>query len=247
MCFAMGNAIRLLKAKVNKFDIDTPEDEAKQVLLDTMRNWVDEKIVAAGRLISQKATKLISDGDVILVYGRHKLVQSSLLRAALEDKKKFEVLVFENPWDQRGQRLAKELTEAGIPVTYYPRLGGLSEVVRRASLVLVGGESFFANGAMYAASGTNEIVCCANDAGKGVVALCETINFDRERVATDGLTYNEIDPNGNSPQSFRFLFDVTREYLISGVLTEHQGETAVAPSEATLSILSQQEKIITQI
>ncbi len=33
MSFSMGNAIRLIKAKVNKFDIDTPEDDAKEAML----------------------------------------------------------------------------------------------------------------------------------------------------------------------------------------------------------------------
>jgi translation initiation factor eIF-2B subunit delta len=240
MCFSMGNAIRLLKAKVNNFDIDTPEEEAKDVLLDTIENFLAERVTLAELLISRNAAKVITNGDVILTYGRHKLVEMTLVEAH-RNGKKFEILVLDDPYDRTGQQLAKALRKEGILVTYFPHLGGLSLAMERASVVLLGAEAFFANGSMYAPSGTNEIAIYGSDAAIPVIALCETINFDRERIATDALTYNEIDPDRSSSESFRLLFDVTREEHITGIVTENEGETSVAPGEAILSILNRQD------
>lgn len=243
MCYAMGNAIRLLKAKVNSFDIDTPEDEAKGELLDLIEEFLSEKVTLAELLISRNAAKVIASrrADVVLTYGRHRLVEKTLLYAR-KSGRQFEVLILDDPYDQSGQHMAKSLVREGIPTSYLPSLGGqLTEAVTRASLVLLGAEAFFANGAMYAPSGTNGIALSAKKLGKPVVALCETIGFDGERVAVDALTYNEIDPDNIDSEGFRLMFDVTREDLITGVITENQSETDVLPSEAILSILARQD------
>lgn len=236
----MGNAIRIIKARVNKFDIDTPEDEAKEELLDVIESFLSEKVTLAELLISRNAAKMVATGDVILTYRHGKLVEKTLLQAH-QDGKDFEVVILDDPYDPSGQTLAKIFTSRGMRVSYYPHLGGLRQAVQRATIVMLGAEAFFANGTMYAACGSNDIALASKDAGRPTVVLCETINFDRERVAVDALTYNEIDPDRNSSECVRLLFDVTRAEDITGVITEHEGETAISPSEAILAILSRQD------
>ncbi|KAK0635421.1 hypothetical protein B0T17DRAFT_586938 [Bombardia bombarda] len=215
MCFAMGNAIRLLKTQVNKFDIDTPEDEAKEGLLETIDLFIRERISLAEFVIARNAARLINDGDVVLTYGRHRLVEKTFLRAK-ENGKTFGVSIIDDPYDNGGQALAKTLHAAGIRVFYSPNLGGLRANVERASNVLLGAEAIFANGSLQAPAGTADVAMVATNVNKKVVALCETINFDRERVAVDSLTYNEIDPGRNTAESFRLMFDNTRDRYISG-------------------------------
>jgi translation initiation factor eIF-2B subunit delta len=240
MCFSMGNAIRLLKAKVNKFDIDTPEEEAKEAMLEAIDNFINERITLAEFIIARNAADMIADGDVILTYRHHRLVERALLQA-WQDGKKFEVSVVDDPFDTTGQMLAKTLSKEGIRVYYSPHMGGAQAIVRRATKVLVGAEAIFGNGALQGPAGTCDICLTAGDAGIPVIALCETINFDRDRVATDSLTYNEIDPERCGENGFRLLFDTTREKYLNVVITEYESETGNSPAQSILAILRKQE------
>ncbi|KAK1760712.1 translation initiation factor eif-2b-like protein [Echria macrotheca] len=240
MCFSMGNAIRLLKAKVNSFDIDTPEDEAKEGLLEMIDLFMNERITLAEFVISKNAAKQIYDGDIVLTYGRHRLVEKTFLKAK-ENGVDFAVSIIDDPYDRGGQELSKSLKEAGIPVYYSPNLGGLRHNVRRATNILLGAEAVFANGSVHAAAGTADVAVAATNTGKKVTALCETINFDRERVSVDALTYNEIDPEQHSSDGFRLLFDTTRDQYIAGVITEFESGTGNSPAQAILALLRKQE------
>jgi translation initiation factor eIF-2B subunit delta len=236
----MGNAIRLLKAKVNKFDIDTPEDEAKEGLLETIETFISEKITLAELIIARNAADMITNEDVVLTYGRHRLVEKTLLRAC-KDGKKFTVTIVDDPFDQTGQALAKVLRREGVQVFYSPNLAGLRVQVRRATKVFLGAEAMFGNGAIYGAAGTSDVAMAAADANVSVIALCETINFDRDRLATDSTTYNEIDPDRCSRESFRLLFDTTPAHHVDVVVTEYESGTGNAPAQAILSLLRKQE------
>ncbi|KAL1871044.1 hypothetical protein VTK73DRAFT_2279 [Phialemonium thermophilum] len=240
MCFSMGNAIRLLKAKVNKFDIDTPEDEAKEGLLEFIDNFINERITLAELVIARNAAAMVGADDTILTYGRHRLVEKALLQA-WKDGQRFDVVVLDDPFDKTGQDLAKVLRRQGIRVVYAPSLGGLRLQAKQATKVLLGAEAIFANGSLYGAAGTCDVAMAAADVGTPVIALCETINFDRDRVTTDALTYNEIDPERNSAENFRLLFDTTRDKYLDVVVTEYESETGNSPAQAVLAILRKQE------
>ncbi|KAK4042928.1 hypothetical protein C8A01DRAFT_44144 [Parachaetomium inaequale] len=240
MCFAMGNAIRLLKGKVNKFDIDTAEDEAKEGLLEWIDFLINERITLAEYAIAQNAAQSINEGDTILTYGHHRLVEKTFLEAK-RDGKSFDVTVIDDPFERNGQELAKTLRQAGIPVLYSPNLGGLRPKVAAASNAFLGGEAIFANGSLHAPSGTADVAMAAMNAGVKVIVLCETINFDRDRVSVDSLTYNEIDPERNTADCFRLLFDNTHDKYITGVITEFESGGGNSPAQAILALLRKQE------
>lgn len=240
MSFSMGNAIRFLKSQVNKFDIDTPEDEAKESLLEFIDIFINERITLAEVVISKNAAELIDEDGVVLTYGRHRLVEKTILRAKANGKS-FAVSVIDDPYDQGGKELAKTLQQAGIRVFYSPNLGGVRAHLERASNVLLGTEAIFANGSLHAPAGTADVAMAASAANVKVVALCETINFDRERVSVDSLTYNEIDPERCSAESFRLMFDNTHSKYIAGVITEFESGTDFAPAQAILTLLRKRE------
>lgn len=240
MCFAMGNAIRLLKANINNIDINDPEDEAKEGLLEWIDTVINERIKLAEFVIARNAAQLINDGATILTYGRHRLVEKTFLKAK-ESGKSFNITIIDDPFEGGGQDLAKILREAGIPVLYSPNLGGLRPKVAAASNVFLGGEAIFANGSLNAASGTADVAMTAQNAGVKVIVLCETINFDRERVSVDALTYNEIDPERNTAESFRLLYDNTQDRYIAGVVTEFESGGGNSPAQAILALLRKQE------
>lgn len=220
MCFSMGNAVRWLKLQISKIDIDLPDLEAKKILCEAIDNFIRERITVADYVIADMASNMIEDGQIILTYAHHHLVQRTLLQAKSKDSgKNFSVVLVDDPYERVGLEHAKSLSAVGIPVTYVTDFGALQTTLRDVSTVFVAAEAMFSNGAMYARAGTCDIAMAARDLGVEVVALCETINLT-ERVSIDSLTYNEIDPERLSDEGFRLLFDTTRDRYISTVVTE---------------------------
>jgi translation initiation factor eIF-2B subunit delta len=225
----MGNAIRWLKLQVSQIDPDVPDFEAKKQLCASIDSFIQERINFADVVITQRAANYIEHNDVVLVYGRNTLVERTLLHAHLVAGKKFEVIVIDDPYEQQGQVLAKTLTAEGLKVSYSGDFGGLRFQVNRANRVFLGAEAMFSNGALYGRSGTSDLAIAARDLGKEVYALCETINIT-DRVSTDSLTYNEIDPERSSSSSFRLLYDTTLSHYLSTVVTELSSVQATSVS-----------------
>lgn len=219
MCFAMGNAIRWLKLQVSKIDPDVAEHDAKKELCDNIDNFIQERINIANLVITQKGALRIEEGAKVLTFGRNSSVERAIIHAYTRIGTKFSVIVIDEPYDRKGQILAKTLAAEGIPVTYCGDFGGLRNLVQEATTVLLGAEAMFNNGSMYAPCGTCDVSILANKLNKQIFILCETINIT-ERVATDSLTYNEIDPERSSATSFRLLYDTTPDRYLSLIITE---------------------------
>ncbi|KAK5993481.1 putative translation initiation factor eIF-2B subunit delta [Cladobotryum mycophilum] len=218
MCFSMGNAIRWLKLQIGKIDIDVADSDAKKDLAESIDTFIHERVTLADLVIVNTAADMVATNDVILTYAHHHLVERALLKAR-SDGKKFKVILVDDPFERVGLAHAKKLAAAGIPVTYSSDLGALRTNLQESTTVLVAAEAMFSNGAMYARAGTCDIASAAADFGVRVISLCETINFT-ERVSIDSLTYNEIDPERNTDEEFRLLFDTTRDKYISAIVTE---------------------------
>ncbi|KAI1125101.1 hypothetical protein F5Y10DRAFT_14331 [Nemania abortiva] len=219
MCFSMGNAIRWLKLQVSKIDPDVPDVDAKKELCAGIDAFIQERINFADVVITQKAAEYIEIDDVVLVYGLNTLVERTLLHAHQVADKRFEVIIIDDPYERQGQVLAKTLAAEGIKVSYSGDFGALRSQVSRANRIFLGAEGMFNNGALYGRCGTSDIAIAAKDLGKQVYGLCETINIT-DRVSTDSLTYNEIDPERCTGSSFRLLYDTTLSHYLSTVVTE---------------------------
>ncbi|TQV93121.1 translation initiation factor eIF2B delta subunit [Cordyceps javanica] len=218
MCFSMGNAIRWLKLQISKIDIDLPDADAKKHLCESIDTYINERVTLADMVIVKTAADMLTDDDVVVTYARHHLIERALLRARA-DGKRFRVVLVDDPFERVGLAHAQRLSAAGIPVAYSHDLGALRTNLQAATCVLVAAEAMFSNGAVYARAGTCDIATVARDLSLRVVVLCESINFT-ERVSADSLTYNEIDPERNSSDAFRLLFDTTTDKFISMVVTE---------------------------
>ncbi|RFU79257.1 translation initiation factor eif-2b subunit delta [Trichoderma arundinaceum] len=218
MCFSMGNAIRWLKLQISKIDIDMADSDAKKLLCEAIDSFIHERITLADLVIVNTAADMIAEDDVILTYAQHHLVERALLKAKANGKR-FKVILVDDPFERVGLGHVKKLAAAGIPVAYSPDFGALRTNLQESTTVLVAAEAMFSNGAMYARAGTCDVATAAFDLGMRVISLCETINFT-ERVSIDSLTYNEIDPERNTDEEFRLLFDTTRDKSISAVVTE---------------------------
>ncbi|EHA47450.1 hypothetical protein MCOR27_003915 [Pyricularia oryzae] len=240
MCFAMGNAIRQIKSRVSELDIETSDKTSIKTLCKAVDAFIEEKINYAEVIVTKNAADMIADGDVLLTYGHHRLVQKAM-QLAWADGKRFSVVVVADSTGANGRDLAKLLHTEGVKVSYVPRLVELSGILRPGTKVMLGVESVFANGALYAPLGTSDIAAAAALRDIPVIALSESINVDRDRVAIEPLTYNEIEPDKFTGDGFRLLFDTTREEHVSVLITEFETETGNAPPSAVLAILRKQD------
>jgi translation initiation factor eIF-2B subunit delta len=233
----MGNAIRWLKLQISKLDIDLADSEAAQVLCRAIDQFIETRSTMAEPIIAVKAVESFSPTEVILTYAHHRLVELALLLAQ-KCRYKIKVIVVDDPYERTGLNFAKRLSAKGFEhVTYSTDLGGLRTHLRSATRVLLGAEAIFSNGAMYARAGTCDIAVAAKEMNVPLTALCETINFT-ERVATDSLTYNEIDPERCTEEECRLLFDTTRPEYIDSIITE-LGWSTPASAAATLRKLEE--------
>ncbi|KAI0021908.1 nagb/rpia/CoA transferase-like protein [Xylariomycetidae sp. FL0641] len=219
MCFSMGNAIRWLKLQVSKIDPDVAEPQAKKDLCASIDNFIQERISLADVFITEKAAEMLGDGETILVFGHSTLIEHALLHAHTGCNKKLSVIIIDDPFERRGQAFSKQLAAQGIKVSYCGDLGGLRWHIQRASKIFFSAEAMFNNGSMYGRAGACDIAIAARELGLPITVLCETINIT-ERVSTDSLTYNEIDPDRSSAASFRLLFDTTPDKYLSLIVTE---------------------------
>ncbi|KAL2886277.1 putative translation initiation factor eIF-2B subunit delta [Ceratocystis lukuohia] len=236
LCFAMGNAIRRIKVVITKIEIDTPEAEAKQMLFEVIDSMLHERIIIADNVIAHNSANLIKDGDVVMTYASHRLVEISL-KLARANGRQFRAVIIDDPFQLDGLTLAKRLKADGIHVTYYSDLSGLRAGLEDATIVMVGAEAMFSNGAMYARSGTADLAIATKTFGTRLYALNQSINFT-DRMALDSLTYNEIDPDLNRETGIRLLFDTTRPEYIGSLITDY-GETPLS-TVATLRRLQEE-------
>ncbi len=240
MCFAMGNAIRLLKAKVGKFDIDTSEEEAKQSLLESIDSFINERITLAELVIAKNAAEMINNGDVVLTYGRHRLVEKTI-RQAHDDGKKFEVSILDDPFDKTWPGVGQDTSALGAPCFLLAPSWWAARRYCKSQHRHVRWRGSVCEWSALCSGWYVRRLHRGERWGEARHSSLRNDQFRQERVSTDSLTYNEIDPERSSPESFRLLFDTTRDKYISAVITEYESETGNSPSQAILSILRKQE------
>lgn len=179
---SMGNAIRALKDKIIKIDPSVPEDDAKKLLLDSIDQFIQERITAADALISNSASQKIVDGDVILTFAKSSLVLKTLLKAS-KSGTRFRVIVLDSAPLFEGRRLHDDLKDSGVEVQY-ESLSGAGWAIQKASKVFLGAHSMMANGMLLSRRGTSTVAMLAHARDVPVIVCCESVKFT-EKVALD--------------------------------------------------------------
>ncbi|MCJ8743682.1 hypothetical protein PDJAM_G00096910 [Pangasius djambal] len=236
---SMGNAIKYIKKEISDIPNQCKEEEAKKKLLSCIDNYVNEKIKLAAQEISNFASKKISDGDVILVYGCSSLVNYILCEAFEKLRRKFRVIVVDSRPRLEGREALRRLVKRGIRCTYV-LISALSYILpeaRTVSKVFLGAHALLANGYVMSRVGTSQIALVAKAYNVPVLVCCETYKFC-ERVQTDSFVSNELDDpddlivtrkgktqleNWQSVKSLGLLnlvYDVTPPDFVDLVITE---------------------------
>jgi translation initiation factor eIF-2B subunit delta len=193
MSISMGTAIRWLKLKISKIDIDQGDAQARESLCEDIDEYIRDRITLADQVISRTASQqLIKDGDVVLTYAKSSIVQQSLIQAH-NDGKKFRVIVVDSRPLFEGKSLARTLVDIGLSVKYC-LMNGVSHCIRDATKVLVGAHAMMSNGRLYSRVGTAQVAMEAKDYDIPVIVLCESVKCT-ERVALDSIVFNEVAPS----------------------------------------------------
>lgn len=186
---AMGNAIKWLRGRIHSLDPEAGPAEAKESIVEAIDAYVEERITFAAKTLAEVTANKISDGDVVLVYGRSYSVELTLLRAKAQGKK-FRVLVVDSRPLLEGRRLLASLSRASIPSTYL-NLNAVSYVMRGVSKVLLGVAAMLSNGAVISRAGTAVVAMLARRFNIPAIFCCETYKFS-DKVQLDSICWNEV-------------------------------------------------------
>lgn len=188
----MGTAIRWLKLKISKVDIDKSDDEAKEYLTEAIDDYIRDRVILADAVIAKNAADYcIKDGDVILTYAKSSVVQQTLAEAH-SGGKKFRVIVVDSRPLFEGKALARGLLSIGMEVKYC-LMNGLSHSIRDATKVLLGAHAMMSNGRLFSRIGTAQVAMEGHACGIPVTVLCESMKCT-DKVALDSVVLNEVAP-----------------------------------------------------
>jgi translation initiation factor eIF-2B subunit delta len=185
----MGNAITFLKMKISDLPPEITESEAKELLVDSIRSYIQERIIFSDKIITKSAIARIVDGDTILVYGRSHVVEMILLKAFARGKS-FKVVVIDSRPKFEGRALVKRLVSAGIKCTY-SLVVAVPYVMREVTKVFLGTYGMLANGAGISRVGSAVVAMHAHHKNIPVIFCCETYKF-YHGAQVDAITFNEI-------------------------------------------------------
>ena len=107
--------------------------------------------------------------------------------------------------------------------TTYVRLTAAAPEIERATLVELGADAVFSNGAVLARSGAFAVAALAQRRHVPVLVTCEAYKC-HDRVRLDALNANELfefPSADDTPPLIHLTYDVTPSSYVSAVATEH--------------------------
>jgi ribose 1,5-bisphosphate isomerase len=202
-------------------------EEMRSIAIKTTEEFIENAETAIHK-IGEIGARRIVDGDVLLTHCNSSAV-IEVMKTAWSQGRKFEVFVTETRPRFQGHITARELTEAGIPVTLI-----LDDAVRyfmqRVDKVIVGADAVTANGALVNKIGTSMVALAAHEARVRVWVAAETYKFSPETMIGELVTIEERDPSeiisdekqrGIGPiKVLNPSFDVTPPEYIDLIITE---------------------------
>ncbi|CAG0914586.1 unnamed protein product [Notodromas monacha] len=133
-----------IQQHMTKKDMDrTDMSKCRKFMIERGKSYLVEMEHRKCR-IAEELTSHIADGMSILTHSRSKNVFRAL-KLAMQRGKRFKVYVTESMPDKSGHRMARELTELGIPTTEILD-ASIGYIMEKVDLVLVGAEGVVENG-----------------------------------------------------------------------------------------------------
>ena len=193
---------------------DTNDDDsacAKRLLLESIRQFMQERLDYADRAIAQHALSKIVKDDVLLTFGYSEVIHVLLETAANElrgqdgpsnkenkaynskQNSPFFVWVVDAAPLWEGRRMIEQLQKLNIACGYC-MLNALSFVMdqKHVSKVFLGASALMTNGSIFGRAGTAGVALMAQDAHIPVLVCCETYKISNRVPQLESITYNEL-------------------------------------------------------
>jgi len=172
------------------FDEKLTEAEIKMLKgdVDTFIEDLGGELEGAVANMAVQASEYVRPGDCFLIHGYSKAV-FEFLTAAWSKKCHFEVFVAQDVPECSGERMVKELVEAGIPATLISD-ASVYAIMPRATKVISGVRAILADGGAIARAGIKVMALAAKKHGKpflvcsSIVKLTPFFPYDMERVSS---------------------------------------------------------------
>jgi translation initiation factor eIF-2B subunit alpha len=142
--------------------------DAMRGLLIERGQMLAKTTLEARSKIANVGAKFIEAGGVVLTHGVSRCVVALLLKAART--KHFSVIVAESHPDGDGHQTAKQLAEAGVPVTIIED-AAVAHAMSRCQMVLCGAEAVLESGGVISKTGTYQMAIVAAACNKPCAAL----------------------------------------------------------------------------
>ena len=189
---SLPNSIRYVMVRVRQTQSKTSDlEEMRSLAIKTAQDFIENSKKAIKR-IGEIGARHIQDGDVLLTHCNSSAV-TSIIKTAWSQGKRVKIFVTETRPRFQGLITARELTEAGIPVTLIVDSAArffMTEIDK----VLVGADAITANGAVVNKIGTSMIALAAHEARVGFFVAAETYKFSPETIIGDVVTIEEREP-----------------------------------------------------
>ncbi|KAG5422397.1 tif224 [Candida metapsilosis] len=226
---SMGNAIRWLKQEISHISIDMSDSQAKELLCQKIDDFLREKVELSDQLIVESASKHVTNGATILTFGHSQVLEELFKYCALEQGKKFTLVIVDSRPLFEGKKLLKHLSKTiyhdasgeDVPITqkfitvHYVLLNALSStLLDDVDCVFLGAHAMLSNGRLFSRVGTAMIAMMCHTRNIPVLTCCESIKFS-DKVQLDSVTNNELaDPDDlinkdsrNPPQKKTFALE----------------------------------------
>ena len=189
---------------------------------------------AVSKIVSS-ILEFIENKDVILTHSYSSTVvaaikEISVLRSGIK------VIATKSGTGRYGERTARELAEAGIPVLYIDDTA-VGAYISGVSRVLVGADRITADGKVINGAGTYCVVAAARMNDIPVYVLCETLKFDfsinSKKVDLEERVNKGLVDEGVLPPKVKTsnpTFDITPLDFITAIVSENGVVTADKPA-----------------
>ena len=208
---ALSSGCEIFMKHVTRVTLETPDfNTCRQLVLDRGTAFASYSIRARDT-ISTVGCTFVREGCAVLTHGRSRVVESILLRAALVERKRFQVYVLEGRPDAGGAKSALSYIKANIPTTVVLD-SAMGYIMERVDMVLVGADCVMENGGTVNKIGTFALGVVAKEMGVPMYVAAESYKFTRlyplnnaDLPEMSTATTSNAGENGGGGSSLKFI------------------------------------------
>jgi len=173
---SIGSLCELFLRFVTRVALDVSDfDACKQLLIERGGIFAQSAKAARGK-IAELGAPFVHAGGVVMTQGYSRMVVAVLLKAARQ--RHFSVIIAESHPEGGGHEMARELAEAGVPVTMIED-AAVAHAMSRSQMVLCGAEAVVESGGVISKTGTYQMAIIASAYKKPFYVAAESTKFAR--------------------------------------------------------------------